>query len=206
MTKVEQYLDDISDIKNIMNRSSKFLSLSGLSGILAGLYALCGAIFAYFTVFRDHPYQEYKVIILTERNMFMIFYIATAVIMFSLISGVFLSYRKAKKQGRSLWDAQARQFIMSFLIPLVTGGVICLLLIDKGFIGIIPQLTLVFYGLALVNASHHTYKETKWLGISEIILGILSFFQIGYSLFYWGLGFGVLHIIYGIVMYFKYER
>lgn len=189
-----------------MNRSSKFLSLSGLSGILAGLYALCGAIFAYFTVFRDHPYQEYKVIILTERNMFMIFYIATAVIMFSLISGVFLSYRKAKKQGRSLWDAQARQFIMSFLIPLVTGGVICLLLIDKGFIGIIPQLTLVFYGLALVNASHHTYKETKWLGISEIILGILSFFQIGYSLFYWGLGFGVLHIIYGIVMYFKYER
>ena len=61
MTKVDQYLDDISDIKDIMQRSSKFLSLSGLSGVLAGIYALAGAILAYYTVFSDNAYQEYKI-------------------------------------------------------------------------------------------------------------------------------------------------
>ncbi|MBT8218845.1 MAG: hypothetical protein KJP00_03425 [Bacteroidia bacterium] len=206
MKKVDQYLDDISSIKEMMEKSSKFLSLSGLSGILAGTYALIGAIAAYHYVFQDSQYQEYKIIIPTRQNLYMILFIASAVILLSLATGYLLSRRKAKKNGYKMWDKQIRRFAVSFMIPLVTGGILCIILVHKGFIGLIAPLTLIFYGLALVNASAFTYSETRWLGIAEIIIGMLAFFNIGYSLVYWAVGFGVLHIIYGAFMYFKYER
>ena len=206
MTKVDKYLDDLSDIKDIMKRSSKFLSLSGLSGIMAGIYALAGAIFAYYTVFSENKYQEYKIIIPTERNVLMIFFIAAAVILLSLITGLILTNLKAKKTGQKIWDPQARRLLTSLMIPLIAGGLICIIMIHKGYISLVPPLTLVFYGLALVNASHHTFQETRWLGIAEVVLGIGAFYHIGYSLVYWAIGFGVLHILYGAVMYFKYER
>jgi len=206
MTKVEQYLDDISEIKDIMERSSKFLSLSGLSGIMAGIYALIGAITAYYQVFSDNKYQDYKIIIPTERNLYMILFIAIGVISLSLITGVFFTNRKAKKSGQKLWDKQALKLIGSLMIPLITGGIICVIMLHKGYISLVAPLTLVFYGLGLINASHHTFSETKWLGIAEVVLGILAFYNIGYSLVYWAIGFGVLHILYGSVMYFKYER
>ena len=206
MTKVDQYLDDLSDIKDIMNRSSKFLSLSGLSGIMAGIYALSGAIIAYYTVFSENKYQEYKIIIPTERNVLMIFFIAAAVIGLSLITGLILTNIKAKKTGQKVWDPQARRLLTSLMIPLIAGGIICIIMIHKGYISLVAPLTLVFYGLGLVNASHHTFPETRWLGIAEVILGIVAFYNIGYSLVYWAVGFGILHILYGAVMYFKYER
>lgn len=206
MKKIDQYLDDITSIKDMMERSSRFLSLSGLSGILAGTYALLGAIAAYHLVFQDSAYQEYKIIIPTERNLLMILFIATAVIVSSLVTGYILTRRKAKKHGQKIWDLQVRRFAFSFMIPLVTGGILCVILINKGLIGLIAPLTLIFYGLALLSASNFTYPETKWLGLAEILMGMLAFYHIGYSLIYWALGFGVLHIIYGSFMYFKYER
>ena len=189
-----------------MNRSSKFLSLSGLSGIMAGIYALAGAIFAYYTVFADSKYQEYKIIIPTERNVLMIFFIAGAVILLSLITGLILTNIKARKTGQKIWDPQARRLLTSLMIPLIAGGIICIIMIHKGYISLVAPLTLVFYGLGLVNASHHTFPETRWLGIAEVVLGIFAFYNIGYSLVYWAVGFGILHILYGAVMYFKYER
>lgn len=206
MKKVDQYLDDITSIKDMMERSSKFLSLSGLSGILAGTYALLGAIAAYHLVFQDSAYQEYKIIIPTERNLLMIIFIASIVIVLSLLTGYILTRRKAIKNSDSMWDRQVRRFAVSFMIPLVTGGLLCIILVNKGLIGLIVPLTLIFYGLALVNASNFTYSETRWLGIAEILIGMLAFFNIGYSLVYWAIGFGGLHILYGTYMYFKYER
>jgi len=206
MSKVDRYIEDLSDIKDIMKRSSRFLSLSGLSGIMAGIYALAGAIAAYHLVFSDNAYQVYKIIVPTERNILMITFIASAVILLSLVTAFILTNRNAKKQGQKIWDQNARRLVSSLMIPLITGGVICIIMIQKGYISLVAPLTLIFYGLALVNASHHTFSETRWLGIAEVIIGILAFYNIGYSLVYWAIGFGVLHILYGTVMYLKYER
>lgn len=206
--KAQNYLKDISDIKDIMNRSSRFLSLSGLSGVLAGVYALIGAYIGYRIIYASNELslEGYRTIFLTDVKIFQIFAIAAIVILLSFLTGVALSYYKAKKQGESMWDSTSKRLLINFMIPLVTGGLLILILIQKEVYILIAPLTLLFYGLACVNASKYTLGYIRYLGITLLILGLLSSYFLGYGLIFWALGFGVCHIIYGGIMHFKYDR
>ena len=203
----EKYLNDLSEIKNLMNRSSRFLSLSGLSGILAGTYSLIGAWMAYKTIYFDTSTMgSYKNLIISQEAVYRLLYIAFSIIFLSLITGIVLTARKAKKSEERFWDTTSRRLVINFSIPLVTGGLFILFLIEKEMLSIIAPLTLIFYGLACVNASKYTLGDVRYLGITMIILGLLSTWFIGYGLLFWALGFGICHILYGSIMYFKYER
>lgn len=205
--EANKYLNDISEIKNMMNRSSRFISLSGLSGILAGIYSLIGAWFAYNTIYSDTlAFGSYRNLVITQESVYKLFAIAITVILLSLITGIILSYRKANKQNEKFWDASSRRLIINFMIPMVTGGIFILFLIEKEMLGLVAPLTLLFYGLACVNASKYTLGGVRYLGITMIILGLISTKFIGYGLLFWALGFGFCHIFYGAVMYFKYEK
>jgi hypothetical protein len=203
----EKYLNDLSEIKNLMNRSSRFLSLSGLSGILAGTYSLIGAWMAYKTIYFDtSTIGSYRNLVISEGAVFKLVYIAFSVILLSLFTGIILSVRKAKKADESVWNSASKRLVVNFAIPLVTGGFFILFLIEKEMLGLIAPLTLIFYGLACVNASKYTLGAIRYLGITMIILGLLSTWFLGFGLLFWALGFGVCHILYGGIMYFKYER
>lgn len=205
--EANKYLNDISEIKNMMNKSSRFISLSGLSGVLAGIYSLIGAFLAYKIIYTD-SYQlgAYRNLIVTEDAMIQLFAIAFGVILASLVTGIILSMRKAKKQGDKIWDASSKRLLINFMIPLVTGGIFILFLIEKEIYGFVAPLTLIFYGLACVNASKYTLGDVRYLGITLLILGLISAYFIGFGLLFWALGFGFCHLFYGAVMYFKYER
>ncbi|HCX21871.1 MAG: hypothetical protein CMB80_12165 [Flammeovirgaceae bacterium] len=205
MTK-EKYLEDLKDIKSIMERSSRFISLSGLSGVMAGLFALAGAYLAYQTVYQQQDYLSYRRADMTPDNIIQLLAIAIGVLVLSIGVGIIFTQRKAKKQGQKLWDSQSKRVVINMLIPLVAGGLVCLILLNNGFIGLIAPLTLVFYGLALVNASKYTLSDIRSLGILEIILGLIGCQFVGFGLILWVIGFGILHIVYGIVMYVKYEK
>lgn len=204
----EKYLKDISEIKNIMDKSSRFISLSGLSGILAGIYALIGAWLAYGTIYKENSrlLGEYDSIMATQPIIQRLFFIAFAVLFLSVVTGILLSARKAKKSNDSIWNAASRRLLINFLIPLVSGGFFILLLIEKEMFALVPALTLLFYGLACVNASKYTIGDVRYLGITMIVLALLSTWFIGYGILFWALGFGVCHIFYGSLMYFKYDR
>ena len=206
--EAQNYLKDISDIKNMMNRSSRFLSLSGLSGVLAGVYALIGAYLGYEIIYATNEVSldGYRTIFLTDVKIFQIIMIALSVIALSMITGAALSYYKAKKQGESMWDSTSKRLLVNFLIPLITGGLLIVILIEKEAYVLIAPLTLIFYGLACVNASKYTLGYIRYLGITLLILGLLSAYFLGYGLIFWALGFGVCHIIYGGIMHFKYDR
>ncbi|WP_258101160.1 hypothetical protein [Marinoscillum pacificum] len=205
MTK-EKYLEDLKDIKSIMERSSRFISLSGLSGVMAGLFALVGAYLAYQTVYQQQDYLSYRRADMTADNIIQLLGIAIGVLVLSIGVGIIFTQRKAKKQGQKLWDSQSKRVVINMLIPLVAGGLVCLILLNNGFIGLIAPLTLVFYGLALVNASKYTLSDIRSLGILEIVLGLIGCQYVGFGLILWVIGFGILHIVYGIVMYVKYEK
>jgi len=205
MTK-EKYLEDLKDIKSIMERSSRFISLSGLSGVMAGLFALAGAYLAYQTVYQQQDYLSYRRADMTPDNIIQLLAIAIGVLVLSIGVGIIFTQRKAKKQGQKLWDSQSKRVVINMLIPLVAGGLVCLILLNNGFIGLIAPLTLVFYGLALVNASKYTLSDIRSLGILEIALGLIGCQYVGFGLILWVTGFGILHIVYGIVMYVKYEK
>jgi hypothetical protein len=201
-----EHLKAITDIRSMMERSSRFISLSGLSGIIAGVFALIGAYLAYIKIHSvDGIYR------LLNRDAFMdvvIYLMADAAIVLaaSVTCGVVLTVRNSKKKGVKIWDTTSRRLLINLLIPLVTGGLFCLIMLYQGLVGFVAPATLIFYGLALINASKYTLDDIRYLGFCEIVLGLAASLYIGYGLYFWALGFGALHIIYGAVMYFKYER
>lgn len=202
-----KYLNDITEIKNMMNQSSRFISLSGLSGILAGIYSLIGAWFAYNTIYINAVnFENYRKISVTQENVERLFIIAISVILLSLFTGILLSTRKAQKSNETLWNGTSKRLIINFAIPLITGGFFILFIIEKEILSIVAPLTLIFYGLACVNASKYTLGDVRYLGITMIILGLISTWFLGFGLLFWALGFGVCHILYGSIMYFKYDR
>jgi hypothetical protein len=213
MEDQKEHLQALSDIRSMMERSSRFISLSGLSGIFAGTFALIGAYLAYA---RMGSYSEnYRSMIQMDRNgrlelvdemLNYLFIVAACVLIASLLVGTLLTMRNSKKRGIKVWDSTAKRLLINLAIPLVTGGLFCLIMLYHGDIGLIAPATLIFYGLALINASKYTFNDIRYLGILEIILGLVSSLYIGYGLFFWAFGFGILHIVYGAVMYFKYER
>ncbi|MBD1392854.1 hypothetical protein [Mucilaginibacter glaciei] len=196
--------DQLQSIRSMMERSSKFISLSGLSGVLAGVYALVGVALAYFILnytaraelLGDFPNSPVPALL----------FIALAVLVLSLITGLILTLRKAKQKGQNPWGRSSRQLLYNLAVPLVTGGLLSLILISRGYFGIVAPATLIFYGLALVSASNVTYKDVQYLGIIEIALGLFAALLPGYGLVFWAIGFGVLHIVYGSIMYFKYDK
>jgi len=201
----DQYLSDLKDIKDIMNRSSRFISLSGLSGISAGISALIGVYIAYQTVYANQDYQDYGRTTLTNASLTQLLIIAIGTLILAIGTGIYFTTRKTKKQNQKIWDHQAKRLLINLSIPLITGGILCLMLLFKGYIGIVAPLTLIFYGLALVNASKYTLNELRSLGLIEILLGLVATHFIGFGLLFWSVGFGALHIVYGIIMLLKYK-
>ena len=204
MTK-EKYLKDLEDIKDIMNRSSRFISLSGWSGIAAGVIALLGAYAAYQYVYVGEELLAYRRMVITEERLITLMLIALTTLVLAIGFGIFFTSRKARKNNQKLWDLQTKRLLMNLLIPLAAGGILCLILLSKGFIGFLAPFTLIFYGLALVNASKYTLHEVRSLGLFEILLGLIATNYIGFGLLFWAIGFGVLHILYGIIMKVKYK-
>jgi len=210
MSEKEKHLEELAEIRKLMERSSKFISLSGMSGVAAGVIALIGSFIAYWYLNIYFPNNTesffFKSISIHNEIIIFLFSLATLILVLALVSGFFFTYRRAKKKGHSIFDKTAFRAIFNLLIPLVTGGLLSLILIFYLEIYIISGVTLIFYGLALVNASHYTFSDVKYLGIMEIILGLIACIYPGYGVIFWAVGFGILHIIYGIVMYYKYER
>lgn len=209
----KDYLKDISEIKDIMNKSSRFISLSGLSGVLAGIYALIGA-FAARNLINEYTSIEY---LNSKSRMirgtfdfidleFKLIGVAIAIAITSVLTAIILTKKKAKKDGVKMWDSTTKRLLFNFLVPLVTGGLFCIILLNQGFYGFVAPATLIFYGLALFSASKYTFGNVKYLGIAEIILGLIAMNYIGYGLYFWAIGFGLLHIIYGTLMYFKHDK
>ena len=198
----EKYLSDISEIKNLMDKSSRFISLSGLSGILAGVYALIGAFVANQLLLNHTTYY----VTLERRTFQLIVLTAALVLVLSVITAIILTVGKAKKEGEKVWNTTSRRLIINFLIPLTTGGIFAIILLRNEVYGLIAPVTLIFYGLSCVNASKYTFRDVRYLGITVIILGLLAAEFSGYALEFWALGFGVCHILYGSIMYLKYDR
>lgn len=214
MTEQEQSLNDLHHIKTMMERSSRFISLSGLSGISAGICALIGAWVAHSYVFgyKDHfidlnsAYEQtregsYAIIFNTR-----IFWIAAATFMAALASAFIFTWLKSKKQSIPLWGHTAKRLVINVSVPILAGGIFLFKMLHYGTFGLVAPGCLIFYGLGLINASKYTLGEIRYLGYIQILLGIINMWFVGYGLYFWALGFGIMHILYGSYMWWKYEK
>lgn len=203
-----EQLQDVRHIRDLMERSSRFLSLSGFSGIAAGVCALAGAGVAY-NYLRGYlgAGQEVR---LTQGEFnelqLKLIILAAVVFMAAVGSAFYFTYRRTRQEGVVLWNVTSRRLFWNVAIPIVAGGLFIAGMLFHDEWRFIGPASLFFYGLALINASKYTLSDIRFLGISEVALGFISMFWIGYGLYFWAAGFGLLHIIYGISMWYKYER
>lgn len=208
MKKEKDYIRDISEIRSMMERSSKLMSLSGWAGVMAGVYALSGAYLAY-TLFDFNPdtilYTTQSAAVMME-NLPKVMLLGMLVLILAVSTAIVLTSRNAAKRGEKVWNAASRQLVVNMAGPLVTGGLLILILISHGLLGLVAPLSLMFYGLALFHASRFTFDDVRFLGFIQITLGLTGVWFVEYGLIIWALGFGVVHIIYGTYMYFRYER
>jgi hypothetical protein len=203
-------IEDIRAIRKIMEESSRFLSLSGLSGVFAGVTAIAGALFAYFFILDNGSihYDEYFRSLSAKETFSLRWQLiadASLVLVLSVLFSLYFSIKKAKKDGKKFWSPVSRRLLINLLIPLVTGGIFIIVLLFQNHIQLIVPGFLIFYGLALVSAGKFTFDEIFYLGILEIVTGLVSAFIPGWGLIFWLFGFGILHITYGVAMYRKYE-
>jgi hypothetical protein len=224
MTEQEEQLSALTEMRDLMNKSSRFISMSGLSGVAAGVVGLIGVSLVYWLLgdfFLHLPFFVRDILSGTDvgesytldaqsvpvfeliRNILVI---ALLTLGGALTGAWYFTRRKAKKLGLPMWDDTAKRLIINLLIPLVTGGGFALVLLAHGIIGLVPAITLAFYGTALINASKYTLNDIRYLGVIQIMLSFIAAIFYEYSLVIWSVGFGLMHIIYGIVLYIKYEQ
>lgn len=207
---MKQHLDDLKEIRQLMERSSKFLSLSGLSGISVGILALISAAIIYFKNYYINE-EIYRITnglsrrVSSDKINFLAI-VALVTLLIALLIGVYFTLRKAKKNKQKVWNSQSKKMLTYMSIPLFVGGILGIALMQNGIIWPLSGITLLFYGLSLINASHYTYRDVFYLGLLETALGLVALFWVSYSLLFWAIGFGFLHIIYGSIMYFKYDK
>jgi hypothetical protein len=202
-------IETLQDIKKIMERSSRFISLSGLSGVAAGICALIGSGIAWQWI--DSYYHDYN-----SRGNFSgpdfqqlkikFLILALAVLAAAWVTAFYFTWRKARHDKLPVWDHTSRRLTINMLIPLISGGLFILAMLQYDEWRFVAPASLIFYGISLVNASKYTLSDVRYLGVMQIILGLINTQFVGYGLYFWAAGFGLLHIVYGLIMWWKYER
>jgi hypothetical protein len=208
MTNQKQSLEAIQDIRKMMERSSRFISLSGLSGVSAGIFALVGSWIAhnlinkYYDRYNARPgydYQDFK------QLTWSLVGVAMVILILAILSALYFTWRKASRNQLPIWDHTSRKLLINMCIPIAAGGIFVFGLLRYDEWRFVAPVCLIFYGLALVNASKYTLSEIRYVGLIEIILGLINMWWIGYGLYFWAMGFGLLHIVYGLLMWRKYD-
>lgn len=201
----KEVIDTLSEIKELMKNSSKFLSLSGSSAIFVGIYAFIGAYIAH-CIFE--PTSGFTTLnINTPHRLQIVVILALVLLTISLMTAFYLSWIKAKKNGLQLrLDQISIRLLINFFVPLLAGGILCTALLLQQHYGLTSSIMLIFYGMALINGSKYTYSNTRYLGYAELTLGLIDSFVPGCGLLFWTIGFGLFHIIYGVFFYLKYDR
>ncbi len=206
MKPQQEPLEQLADIKAMMERSSRFISLSGWSGISAGLCALVGAYMAH-TRIESYYAHEYGLLHASAHDLFMYLMMLAILVFVCAFTLAFLfTYKKSRQHAIPVWGQSARRLLWNTLLPMLVGGVFILQLMYENQYQFVASACLIFYGLGLFNGSKYTLGEVRYLAYAEIALGLLSLFFIRHGLLFWTLGFGVFHILYGVAMWWTYDR
>ncbi len=204
----QKAVNSIEEIKNILNKNTQILSLSGWSGIMAGIIALIAAAIAQSWIdkfhfqWRQDGYYDMRNYLSLRRDLILL---GLGTLSAALLLATFFTFRKIRKDGDELFSRATTRLMFHLAVPLLTGGVFIIYLLEHGLLNLIAPCCLIFYGLGLFAASKFTLGEILYLGLTCILLGLVSLWLYSYTLIFWALGFGVAHILYGTMMLRKYE-
>ena len=138
-------IESVNEIKELMERSSKFVSLSGMTAVLAGVYALAGAYVA-------------GQLLRSEDNREGLIMVASLVLIVSVVTACILSWYKAKKMRQKLFSKLTCRIAWNFSLPLLTGGLFCIALLLREHYGLVSSVML----LSSIISFFHTVNKTTF--------------------------------------------
>lgn len=206
MKNHEEQLAAIQEMRNMMDQATRFKLISGLSGMIAGVLSLLSLYIVYLSTGISPFEAEALERVWRGSNPILISCIFIALLVACMGLGLYMARRNARQAGKNAWDGSAKRLVFSLLIPVLTGGVFSMLLIQLGLVSLFAPVTLLFYGMGLLSASKFTLEAVRTVGLIFIGLGLLATGILSYGLLIWALGFGLVHIVYGFIIYVKYER
>ena len=199
--------EELAEIKSMMERSTRFLSLSGLSGILAGIYSLAAAGLTWYWIYFPSSSWGSSGATLSFREVLnRLLLLGLATLIAAVSTAYLLSKKKGSNSSKIFWTPASKRFLQALFLPVALGGFFCFALLHERAFGLIPAATLIFYGIGLVQSAQFTLGEIKNLGYTQLALGLIAAFFPDFGLLCWALGFGAFHVIYGALMYFRHER
>lgn len=198
--------DTLNEIKDMMERSSKFISLSGLSGIIIGILAIV-TVSGYCQIYGINPFNlDYEVLRSLPTEHYRNALLAAAVLFaVSVTIACILAINKARRMNQQVWGMASKKLFVNMFVPLSVGAVFCLVVFQK-YPDLVLPLSLVFYGMSLFNASKYTHEAIRSMGMAEMLLGLLCLLFMKYHIVFWTVGFGLLHVVYGTFMYVRNEQ
>lgn len=180
----DRAIDNLQFIRETMERSSVFTSVPGYGGMLMGATAIGAAFIAQQQIYI---------------RQWLLVWLVDAVLAFFI--GLLAMWQKSKIANTSLVSAPARKFALSFAPPLVAGVIVTVLLYVNGLIGSLPTVWLTLYGAAVVCGGANSVRVVPVAGWCFIALGAISLvLPAAYGNLLMGIGFGILHLIFGFII------
>jgi len=204
-------------MKKSLEQSSRFISLSGLSGVFVGFCGLLGTYIMHYLIRGDDTKSDKEMLNIISSfdyynlsvHVFVgehLIFLAIYTVIFAILFAFYLTLRRSKRENHPIWDIHIQKQLSTLSIPLIVGLIFVIKLVASANYPLIVPSLLLFYGIALVNIRGLTNGDIGYLGYAFIVLGIVNLWLEGWGILFFGFGFGVLHIIYGTVTFIIYER
>ncbi|MBL7766939.1 MAG: hypothetical protein JNJ58_12635 [Chitinophagaceae bacterium] len=206
MPEQQEPIEQLREIRNMMERSSRFVSLSGWSGITAGLAGLLGAFLAHRRIGHYYDVEYGQANASPEKLYNDLLLIAVGIFILAFVLAIFFTWRKSRHSDLPFWGEVSKRLLMNTMLPMLAGGIFILRLMEFNQYDFVAPACLIFYGLGLINGSKYTLGEVRYLGMAQLFLGLMNLFFMRDGLWFWAAGFGLMHIVYGTAMWWKYER
>ncbi|MFZ1704501.1 MAG: hypothetical protein WAT79_09135 [Saprospiraceae bacterium] len=203
---MDTHQQDLKHIRSMMEKSSTFHSLSSLSGISAGIIGLITYYLIQMILDKNSiDYMMGKSTVYPTEVLTQLIGLACLSFFVALLSTFWFTFKKSQSAGITLWSSSTKNVLKSSALPIIIGGLFCLLMLFHQLVYLIAPCMLIFYGLALISSAKYTIKAVLYLGVCQCLLGLLGAFYIPYGLVFWGIGFGLLHILYGAYLYITFK-
>jgi hypothetical protein len=181
-------MDNLRFIRETMERAGSFTAVPGWGGCIIGLTAIAAA----FVAARQPNMDRWLITWLMEG-------------MVAVGIGAIAMKIKSESAGQALSSEPARRFVLSFAPPLLAGALLGSVLYRSNLIGALPGTWLLLYGTGVVTGGAFSVRVVPLMGLCFMGLGAAALFlplPLANALL--GIGFGVLHVVFGIIIARRY--
>ena len=176
----QQAQEALAYIRQTMESASSFTALSGWGLVAVGVVGLAAAGVAWRSG-------------VPERLSAWL----PAAVLGVLCSGI-ANAAKARRLEMPLWTGSLRKVAWVMAPALAAGALMTWALDQAGVRYLMPGMWLALYGAGVTAGGTFSIRAVRWMGIALLLLGALAFVDPRQAIVYLALGFGVLHILFGL--------